>query len=59
MTYSMPDDEKAEIEALAKQVCGASVTGYGDRTIPCDRSDPHKADGVHWSDHYGVVWAGA
>ena len=53
--YRMPDDVKAEIEALADEaLCGALLTGY---SVPlrCERQ-AHGEGQAHWCG--GIAWVG-
>ena len=50
----MTADERAEIEALADQVCTATVTYSNGEKIPCD---DHQGGRLHSNAAYGVVWS--
>lgn len=52
----MPEPVRKEIEALADNLCGATIDGYG-TPIPCDR-EKHDGD-LHWNDALNVVWRAA
>lgn len=52
MSYSMPEDVKAEITALTEHaLCGARCEGYKAEVL-CTREAGHQ--GRHWSDY--VNW---
>lgn len=50
----MNDAERAEIEALAQQVCTATIRYTNGDTIHCD---DHQGGRLHSNAAYGVVWS--
>ena len=44
--YRFPEPDRKHLDALAHDVCGARLNGYGDQ-VRCDRENGHRGRHMH------------